>query len=65
MEDIGAEAERKGLGTLATRADVIEKLARDGFVRREKKWMVPGGVWGMSKLRWSGGKRKIWRVLCK
>ena len=40
-EDIGADAERKGLGTPATRADVIEKLVRDGFVKREKKQMIP------------------------
>ena len=35
-EDMGDEVERKGLGTPATRADVIEKLVRDGFVKREK-----------------------------
>lgn len=35
-EDIGADAERKGLGTPATRADIIEKLVKDGFVKREK-----------------------------
>ena len=40
-EDIGADAERKGLGTPATRADVIEKLVKDGFVKREKKQMIP------------------------
>lgn len=40
-EDIGADAERKGLGTPATRADIIEKLVRDGFVKREKKQMIP------------------------
>lgn len=40
-EDIGAEAERKGLGTPATRADIIEKLVRDGFVKREKKQIIP------------------------
>ena len=39
--DIGADAERKGLGTPATRADVIEKLVKDGFVKREKKQMIP------------------------
>ena len=31
------EVERKGLGTPATRADVIEKLVKDGFVKREKR----------------------------
>ena len=46
MEHAGAEetnddAERKGLGTPATRADIIEKLVRDGFVKREKKQMLP------------------------
>ena len=35
------EAERKGLGTPATRADIIEKLVKDGFVKREKKQMIP------------------------
>ena len=40
-EDIGADAERKGLGTPATRADIIEKLVKDGFVKREKKQMIP------------------------
>ena len=40
-EDMGDEVERKGLGTPATRADVIEKLVRDGFVKREKKRLVP------------------------
>ena len=46
MEKAGADdttddAERKGLGTPATRADIIEKLVKDGFVRREKKQMIP------------------------
>lgn len=27
----------KGLGTPATRADIIEKLVKDGFVKRDKK----------------------------
>ncbi|MBD5532826.1 MAG: DNA topoisomerase 3 [Lachnospiraceae bacterium] len=40
-EDMGDDVERKGLGTPATRADIIEKLVKDGFVRREKKQMVP------------------------
>ena len=40
-EDMGIDAERKGLGTPATRADIIEKLVRDGFVKREKKQIVP------------------------
>lgn len=42
MEKAGAEetskdAERKGLGTPATRADIIEKLIRDGYVKRTGK----------------------------
>ena len=48
MENAGAEefaqiedAERKGLGTPATRAGVIEKLVRGGFVERKKKLLVP------------------------
>ncbi|MBD5156489.1 MAG: type IA DNA topoisomerase [Butyrivibrio sp.] len=40
-EDMGDDVERKGLGTPATRADVIEKLVKDGFVKREKKQMIP------------------------
>lgn len=33
--------ERRGLGTPATRADIIEKLVSDGFIKREKKHLVP------------------------
>ena len=40
-EDMGDEVERKGVGTPATRADIIEKLVKDGFVKREKKQMIP------------------------
>lgn len=40
-EDMGDEVERKGLGTPATRADIIEKLVKDGFAKREKKQMIP------------------------
>ena len=40
-EEMNDEAERKGLGTPATRADIIEKLVGDGFVKREKKLLVP------------------------
>ena len=40
-EDMGDEVERKGLGTPATRADIIDKLVKDGFVKREKKQMIP------------------------
>lgn len=35
-EDMGDGVERKGLGTPATRADIIEKLVKDGFVKREQ-----------------------------
>ena len=50
MESAGAkdmpdEVERKGLGTSATRAGVIEKLVRIGFVERQgskkTKYLVP------------------------
>ena len=40
-EEMGDDVERKGLGTPATRADIIEKLVRDGFVKREKKQIIP------------------------
>ena len=40
-EDMGEDAERKGLGTPATRADIIEKLIGNGYVKREKKNLVP------------------------
>ncbi len=33
--------ERKGLGTPATRADIIEKLVKDGLVRRDKRTLIP------------------------
>ncbi len=35
-EDMPADAERKGLGTPATRAGIIEKLVSTGFVERRK-----------------------------
>lgn len=41
VEDMGDDVERKGLGTPATRADIIEKLVKDGFVKREKKQIIP------------------------
>ena len=40
-EDMGDDVECKGLVTPATRADIIEKLVKDGFVKREKKQMIP------------------------
>lgn len=46
MERAGAEktsddAERKGLGTPATRAAIIEKLILSGFVQRKGKQLIP------------------------
>lgn len=46
MEKAGAkemddDVERKGLGTPATRAEIIDKIIRDGYVKREKKKLVP------------------------
>lgn len=40
-EDMSEEVERKGLGTPATRADMIEKLVATGYVKREKKNLIP------------------------
>lgn len=40
-EDMSDDVERKGLGTPATRADIIEKLIKDGYVKREKKQIIP------------------------
>lgn len=39
-DEIIEEAERSGLGTPATRAGIIEKLIKSGFVKREKKNIV-------------------------
>lgn len=39
--ELTEETEKKGLGTPATRAAIIEKLIQSGFVRREKKNLVP------------------------
>ena len=36
-DEMDDDVERKGLGTTATRADIIEKLIKDGYVVREKK----------------------------
>ena len=46
MERAGAEnmpedAERKGLGTPATRAAILEKLVQMGFVQRKGKQLIP------------------------
>lgn len=40
-EDIPDDAERKGLGTPATRAAIIEKLVAAGFVERKGKNLIP------------------------
>ena len=40
-EDIPEDAERKGLGTPATRAAIIEKLVTAGFVERKGKSLIP------------------------
>lgn len=46
MENAGSsemndEVERKGIGTTATRAEIIEKLIRNGFIVRDKKNVLP------------------------
>ena len=40
-EDMPKDAERKGLGTPATRAATLEKLVSAGFVQRKKKQLIP------------------------
>ena len=40
-EDTDEDAERRGLGTPATRAAVIEKLVRAGFAERKGKQLIP------------------------
>ena len=40
-EDTNPDAERRGLGTPATRAAVIEKLVKGGFVERKGKQLIP------------------------
>ena len=40
-EDITDEVERKGLGTSATRAAVIEKLIASGFITRKGRQLIP------------------------
>lgn len=39
--DMPEDAERKGLGTPATRAAILEKLVSTGFVERKKKQLIP------------------------
>ena len=40
-EDTPEDAERKGLGTSATRAAIIEKLVQAGFAERKGKQLIP------------------------
>ena len=40
-EDMLEDAERKGLGTPATRAAILEKLVQMGFVQRKGKQLIP------------------------
>ena len=40
-EDMPEDAERRGLGTPATRAAIIEKLVAAGFVERKGKFLIP------------------------
>ena len=40
-EDLAEDTEKKGIGTPATRAGIIEKLISSGFVSRDKKNLVP------------------------
>lgn len=39
--ELTEETEKQGIGTPATRAAIIEKIIKCGFVRREKKYLVP------------------------
>ena len=41
LEEIPEDAERKGLGTPATRAGIIEKLVRSGLIERKGKQLLP------------------------
>ena len=40
-EDLTEDTEKKGIGTPATRAGIIEKLISSGFVSRDKKNLLP------------------------
>lgn len=40
-EELDTDVERKGLGTPATRAGIIEKLVQCGYIKREKKQLIP------------------------
>ena len=50
-EEIPDDAERKGLGTPATRAAILEKLVVAGFVERKGKSLIPtkAGITGMAR----------------
>lgn len=37
------DAERKGIGTPATRAEILEKLVSTGFAKRQKTSLIPAG----------------------
>jgi DNA topoisomerase-3 len=41
VEEFDPDTERKGLGTPATRAGIIEKLIKSGFVLRRRKLLIP------------------------
>ena len=41
VEDMPDDAERKGLGTPATRASILEKLVQTGFIQRKGKQLLP------------------------
>ena len=41
VEDMPDDAERKGLGTPATRAAILEKLVQTGFIQRKGKQLLP------------------------
>ena len=41
VEDMPEDAERKGLGTPATRAAILEKLVQMGFIQRKGKQLIP------------------------
>lgn len=40
-EDLAAYMKQKGLGTPATRAAIIERLLRTGYITRQKKTLIP------------------------
>ena len=40
-ENFDADTEKKGLGTPATRAEILEKLVKRGYVKRKGKSLIP------------------------